>query len=176
LRDIADITDPIQAAAEIAATIADLADIIGDLFAEGARHFLVPNLPDLARVPEMLGNDLATMASLAFNAGLESALAALELSLPGIEIDRLNLFALFEAIADNPGGFGFTNITTPCLNLSTGAVCADPSSHLFFDEIHPTAAGHRLIAQAALQALDEPASIALVSLALLALGFAARRR
>ena len=46
-----------------------------------------------------------------------------------------------------PNVLGLTNVTAPCFNGVT--VCADPDSYLYWDGVHPTAAGHRLIAMLA---------------------------
>jgi outer membrane lipase/esterase len=68
--------------------------------------------------------------------------------------------ALFNAVITNPARFGFTNVTQPCLNTATGAVCASPDTSLFWDPLHPTAAGHRLISAYALDPLTAGRSIA----------------
>jgi outer membrane lipase/esterase len=68
--------------------------------------------------------------------------------------------ALFRSVVTNPARFGFTNVTQPCLNQTTGAVCATPDAFLFWDTLHPTAAGHRLVSAYALDTLTAPRSIA----------------
>lgn len=68
--------------------------------------------------------------------------------------------ALFNAVITNPARFGFTNVTQPCLNTTTGAVCASPDTSLFWDPLHPTAAGHRLISAYALDTVTAGRSIA----------------
>lgn len=56
-----------------------------------------------------------------------------------------------------PGAFGLTDVTQPCIALNTKAraYCANPATFLFWDGIHPTKAGHRLLAERAAAALSE---------------------
>ena len=70
----------------------------------------------------------------------------------------------------NPGSYGFTNTTVAALNnngLYPGVVVADPDSHVFWDQTHPTEAGHAILGQSALEALGvtlvapEPSSMVL---------------
>jgi len=89
---------------------------------------------------------------------------------------------LFNAILANPGAFGFTNITEPCITgdlQNGGSVCVDPDSYLFWDSIHPTTAAHQLLGQsfasAVAEPIPEPATFVLFSLGV-GLAAAVRRR
>ena len=56
----------------------------------------------------------------------------------------------------NPAAYNLTNVTTSCLvtappSTSTNStapksICNDPDSYLFWDNAHPTAKGHELLA------------------------------
>jgi phospholipase/lecithinase/hemolysin len=48
------------------------------------------------------------------------------------------------SIAANSAAYGLTNVTTACFNGTS--VCADPSKYLYFDDFHPTAKVHALVA------------------------------
>jgi phospholipase/lecithinase/hemolysin len=177
-------------AATTASAISNLASVITSLYGGGGRQFLVPNLPDLSLTPSGLNLSPAQRAGLqaltiGFNVGLADALNGLAV-LPGIDIELFDTFGLFNAILANPGAFGFSNTTMPCVtgNLQVGGVvCADPGSYLFWDSIHPTTAAHQVlgnafaaaVAEPVPQPVPEPASIALLSLGL-GLAAAARRR
>ncbi len=86
----------------------------------------------------------------------------------------LNTYALLDTIVANPASYGFTNVTQPCLtgevNYAGGTPCADPNQYLFWDELHPTAAGHEILANEALALVTpEPASISLIAVGLVGL-------
>jgi len=129
---------------------AAIAATAGDLAAAGARHILVPNLPDISASPivRVQGSacvQRARQMTLAFNAALEQALRRNERR-EDIRVIRLDAFALSEEVMANPGEAGFTNISTPCLQ----GPC---EGALFWDQLHPTARAHAQLAAAALQAL-----------------------
>ncbi len=117
----------------------------------GATNFLMPNLP------------IADLWAFNFNLALASGLAALDPSLNIIAFDALGLFA---DVAMNPDTYGFTNVTDSCFNGVS--VCANPDEYSLWDNVHPTAAGHRVIARSVLNLIDvpTPSTIALFSLAL----------
>ena len=156
--------------------ITNIAAIIQTLAAAGAQHFLVPNMPDLALTPAFLGNPVAPLLSditNAFNNGLAPVLDALDASLP-IEIVQFDTAALVANMVNNPGVFGFTNVTESCVaNLLNGR--CDPSTWLFWDEVHPTTRTHELFGLQFAQAVPEPAPLALIVIALAMLGLSRRR-
>jgi outer membrane lipase/esterase len=109
----------------------------------GARHFVIPNLFNVAILPAAAGNTaFAAVASSATNKYL-SELVVPEEELPGIHILRMNVFSLMNAVDTDPTHFGFTDITDPCLTTS---LCADPDHTFFWDTHHPTEFGHAFFA------------------------------
>jgi outer membrane lipase/esterase len=109
----------------------------------GARHFVIPNLLNVAILPAAAGNTrFAAAASIATNRYLGELLAPEE-HLPGIHILRMNVFSLMNAVGTAPTHFGFNDVTDPCLTTS---VCADPDHTLFWDTHHPTVFGHSFFA------------------------------
>jgi outer membrane lipase/esterase len=109
----------------------------------GARHFVIPNLLNVAILPAAAGNTaFATAASSATNR-LISELLVPEEYLPGIHILRMDVFSLMNAVGTDPTHFGFTDVTDPCLTTS---LCADPDHTLFWDAHHPTEFGHAFFA------------------------------
>lgn len=164
-----------------------IAEEIADLSADhGILDFLVLDLPDLGRWPVFSAFAAGTTASsAAFNATLSTALDALEAADPLLNLVRLSMEDFFDALLDDPAGFGFANGAAPCrASFDTRVFCDDPETRVFYDPIHPTAAVHDLIAGEARLALslanqpaaEQPAAAPLMALAAAALGLFARRR
>jgi cholinesterase len=130
---------------------------ITTLYGQGARNFLIPNLPDLGLLPVNLGNptQAAGLSAItqAHNNGLTALLPSLVSQLPGSQITLLDVNQLFRDVTTNPAPFGFTNIQTPCFASAT-AVANNCAGDLFADTLHPTTAAHQLIAARAIASLD----------------------
>jgi phospholipase/lecithinase/hemolysin len=126
-------------------TIQNLTIAINTLHNLGAQYIVVPNLPNLSRVPytSITGLDeiLPPQLSQNFNSALELALT----SLP-FDTISIDLFSLLEQIATNPSKFGFTNITDPFLSIDDDEA-SNPEQYLFWDDIHPTTRAHQIIAE-----------------------------
>jgi phospholipase/lecithinase/hemolysin len=138
------------------------------LYAAGARHFFVPNLPDIGVLPAVrLSGPQAQFAahvlSTQFDVNLETTLQGLESAL-AISITRLDIYSFVNEVIGAPSSFGLADVEDPCIRLSTvaGAFCPNPGQFLWWDGIHPTVAGHHLLAVHADSALDasEPAATA----------------
>ncbi len=173
-----------QSPATAAAAVGNVGTVITSLYGAGARQFFVPNLPDLSRTPagqaltpqQQAGLQALTIG---FNNGLAGLLNSLS-GLPGIELTPFNTFALFNAVLANPGAFGFSNTSAPCVtgNQVIGfSVCADPGSYLFWDTVHPTTAVHAVLGDGfAATVVPEPATLTMVVLGLAATAARRRRR
>jgi phospholipase/lecithinase/hemolysin len=144
------------------AAIGSIAANLQVLWLAGAREFLVPNLPDLALTPAVraLGPQAEAAASLlsqSYNAGLAQALGQVAL-LPGIHIVPLDIAGLLEQVAADPAAEGLLDATDACLRFGViqDAICPMPNRFLFWDGIHPTRAGHSIVAREAAEALGAP--------------------
>jgi cholinesterase len=130
---------------------------ITSLYGQGARNFLIPNLPDLGLLPINLGSPTQAAGlnaiTQAHNNGLTALLPSLLSQLPGSQITLLDVNQLFRDVTTTPAAFGFTNIQTPCFASAT-AVANNCAGDLFADAIHPTTAAHQLIAARAIALLD----------------------
>ena len=141
----------------IGGAVHGIADNVGALYASGARNFLILTAPDVSHAPavRMLGPAaIAAGAELSagFNQALGGAIAQLQ-GLPGIHIATYDDNVLVAAIIAKPANFGLTDVTDPCLRFGVvqDAVCSKPWQFLFWDGIHPTAAGHVIVAGAVLK-------------------------
>lgn len=155
------------------------------LVAAGARNILVTGEADVGRIPRIteLGspslNALGTQLSFNLNNDFRSITTDVD-SLTGFNLQFFDLFALNNAILQNPSAYGFTNVTQPCLNETTG-VLANPTcaGYLYFDRIHPTALGHQIIGNRILDQLNgvpEPSTWVTMILGFGLVGAAVRRR
>ena len=157
-------TDPTFATsfAILGEALAALQENIVALASAGAHTFLVPNAPDLSLIPEVrLAGPAAQAAgqflAAQFNTFLEALLGGLEGPL-GVKIFRLDIFDLIHEIVAAPAEFGLTEVADPCITPDTTVhpFCSRPDGHLFWDGIHPTRAGHGIIAGRALSVLAAP--------------------
>jgi phospholipase/lecithinase/hemolysin len=169
IRDIVlDLDGGFDATTTINTAIANISEAIRELEAEGARWFLVLNVPNPGLSPETVahGLDAVMLATeltdpfneTSFNFLLQKELDALEGNL-NITIFRLDTFALLEEIVTNPESFDLTNVTDPCLEGETpefdgGTPCANPGDFLFWDLMHATTKVHAILAERALMAVS----------------------
>ena len=156
-----DVRDALEAGGDpaiIQAAVTATANNLIALCTTGARQILIANTPNLSITPavQALGEPAITAAeqlSFGLNAGVDATVAGLVQPLcPDTTFHVLDLFGLSTAIASFPDEFGFTS-SEPCLTFGVirGAICRKPRRHFFWDAIHPTRAGHRVLARAAVR-------------------------
>ncbi len=141
----------------VIATAQRVAGLVERLARAGAYYILVPNVPPLGLVPNYKDDPLKAAAlnvgSAQYRAEFNNQLDAAEseLASEGIQIAlyRDDIYGLFYRLAANPEDVGFVNISD-----SSQAKAVDPDTYLFWDDIHPTTAGHYQIAAAAFDLLN----------------------
>lgn len=169
--------------------VANIAAQMNALANAGATKFLIPNLPNLGTLPGTSGTPNATglnLLSAGHNLALASTLDTFRLARPNVSVNLLDLNTLFTQVIANGAAFGFDNVTQNYVSNQgpipgLGAVVVgsgDPNRYLFWDEIHPTEAGHQQIALRALAVATapEPGTLALASVGAGFTLFTKRRR
>ena len=183
---------PQQAAGAAAAALV-VASEAGDLAAAGAKDLVLFDVPDLGVTPGItaLGSPAASAAATALSAYFDEQvlldLAPVEAA--GLTVFDLNTYALLDKAVQDPSAFGFSNVTDPCwtggfTGSATGGslwstLPAVQDTYLFWDDVHPTAAGQLLVSDAALRTLGlpvpEPSTWAMLLVGFGGLGFAGYR-
>lgn len=151
--------------------------LITQLQNAGARYIIVFNLPNLGITPDVIGTPNASGATTlsqvyndTFNAGLGNL---------GDGIIPVDVYGLISDVIADPGLYGFTDVTHKACGAgddTTSVNCGpetDPNydfhyapgtndSFLFADSVHPTGAGHRLLAAVVLSELAAPGQISML--------------
>ncbi len=139
---------------------------------DGARNFLIVNVPNVGLIPLLSGNPaaatLATDYSQFYDAALQTQLD--ELALPaGTALNEFNLYDYNENILANPLKYGFTNTTQACYShtpssdaSATGCNTSNIDSFIYWDDVHPTAPVQALWAQGMQQAIPEASTWAML--------------
>ncbi|MEN3340588.1 MAG: hypothetical protein V7647_4264 [Acidobacteriota bacterium] len=131
--------------------LASIALNIQKLYRAGARQFLVWAPPNVALTPALrtLGPGAAGLGGFLtqqFNKNLSAILAQLSV-LPDVRFDRLDVYAILNAILDLPAAYAMTDVTTACVTPGIAPfTCSAVDQFLFWDGIHPTKAGHAILA------------------------------
>jgi len=144
----------------MAQAIGSIAANIQRLYGAGAREFLVWLPPNIALTPAIrslppAAQTLAGQLTQIFDTNLAGVLTQLSANLPGTSFARLDAYALLNAIVADPGAFDLENVTTACLRPTVSPfICHDVDEFLFWDGIHPTKAGHAIVAEEAVRAVQ----------------------
>jgi phospholipase/lecithinase/hemolysin len=158
---------------------------ISTLSAEGAKNFLIVNVPNVGLVPEFAQENPGDAANAtAYSISYDNQLYA---GLKGLGLTDFNLYAFNTYLLDNASSYGFTNTTDPCFAntpfsavSATGCVPDGPnsniSSYVYWDHIHPTAGLQALWAEGFRAATPEPSTWAMILLGFAGLGYVGRRK
>ena len=181
------LTAAINGAAQTVATEA------GVLQSEGAKDLVLFDVPDLGVTPGIralgpIASAEASALAAFFDGQVLADLAPVEAA--GLTVLDLNTYQLIDQIVGPPQSPEFTNVTDPCWTgtatggISSGTLCSDTQAgqdqYLFWDDVHPTAAGHLLVAEDARYQLTgvvpEPATWAMMALGFAGLGALGARK
>jgi phospholipase/lecithinase/hemolysin len=130
----------VPAAAQGIASIAD------QLMNAGATSVLVMNLPNIGFTPRQNGNPTAAAQGDFISVQYNNALAAYVGGITaGRDIVIHDAYTWTGALVASGPSQGL-NVTDMCFDADAGTLCSDPSNYMWWDEIHPTTAGHALLA------------------------------
>ncbi|MEX0331851.1 MAG: SGNH/GDSL hydrolase family protein [Puniceicoccaceae bacterium] len=139
----------------ISGSIQNTVTELGRLLDAGARHIVIWNVPDLSSTPAFAGlSDLEKIGLsqllATYNAMLADALAQLSANYK-CNIVVADAYGTLNAIISDPAAYGLENVTVP----ASMDPSKDPAVSLFWDGVHPTTVGHRIVADAVLDAMLE---------------------
>ena len=168
-----------NAAAGLAAGLGNIRAAVGALYADGARHFLIANMPRADLTPRVQSFGAPTVAGFkgfedAWNANFNALIGGLSGALVGSDIDVLDLASLGSLTTAQFAAAGITNTTDACFTAAAGTQMRVCRESQYSDSFHPTSRAHTIIADLALNAIPLPGTAALLGLGFL--GFAALRR
>jgi phospholipase/lecithinase/hemolysin len=152
--------------------VADLMAIVTGVQGLGAKHILVPGMPDLGLTPYFKSIGLSAEGTLLTDY-FNTELAAKLHPTGGMYFDTAGLLRQMVA---NPAAYGFTNVTDPCFD-GKSTVCSNPDGYLFFDDFHPSAHANVILGNEFTTAVvPEPATYVLVASGLALAAFTRARK
>lgn len=148
----------VAGAAASQAVVANVQALVG----LGARNLVVSGLPNIGMTPRALaqggpggtGAAFGQRVSAAFNNDLQARLQAIAAATPDLNLVYLDLQGVLEQTIANASTLGFANTTTPFISVLAQNPGANPNTYVFFDDIHPTARTHALLAAVVLEQLN----------------------
>lgn len=129
-----------------------LSNNLDRLYEAGARHFLVPDMPDFTKVPRFLSTHSSAPQETteAFNKAIGQSIGEFKNKHPDAIVYAPNVAGMLGTVIRNPDVFGYKNVTDACIRSAecnkapTGS--DQQNSYLFWDDIHPTTRTHSYVA------------------------------
>jgi phospholipase/lecithinase/hemolysin len=143
----------------VLATAARATALAGRLATAGAQYIMVPNLPPLGDIPKYSGQpariEALNAASANYRQVLNADLDDLVSSLAGQglmpRIYRPDIWTTAIRFFSDGPRYGFTNVSGSAQGNSV-----NPDQYVFWDDVHPTTAGHHQLAKTAFDTITIP--------------------
>lgn len=145
-------SNPAALDAAAASAAASAAGAVQSLVSLGAKNIVAAGLPGIGASPRALaagatGVALGERATTAFNGDFRARLAAIAAATPDVNIVYVDLAAILARTVSDFRALGYVNVTTAYLAPSAaGGGSGSPDGYVFWDDIHPTAKTHALLA------------------------------
>jgi phospholipase/lecithinase/hemolysin len=158
-----------QQTADVTDAVANEVSFVNDLVKDGAKNLLVLDVPDLGKTPDVMdglanGSNTpsaafdaeASQLTAAYNTDLSNQLNSIA-STDSIDVHVIDAYKLVNDAVADPAAFGLANVTTPVWSGSysvagSGTLAATSpavqDTYLFWDHLHPTETGEKLLAAA----------------------------
>lgn len=143
-------------------SVTDMMGQATQLIGKGAKNILIFNLPDLGSTPQFSSDPsasaLATYSSTALNTILKGGTQQLAAANTSVNIIQVDINGAFADVMAQPAAYGLTNVTTRCIAVAACVTGTNDvrNTYLFWDGVHPTATGHKLVANLVTQYLYTP--------------------
>ncbi|MCX6952687.1 MAG: autotransporter domain-containing protein [Verrucomicrobia bacterium] len=152
-------TNPSSIDAAGVSAAATVAGGVQSLIGFGAKNIIVGGLPNLGATPRSLaagatGAAFGLRAATAFNAELTNRLRTIAGAAPDVNVLYVDLQGALDRIVLDYKLLGYSNVTSFAIAPASAGGGADVGGYVFFDDIHPTAKTHALLASAIVEALN----------------------
>lgn len=126
----------------------------------GAKTIVVGGMPNLGATPRYARGSAAlaqqaTRVSNAFNGGLLTEVKRIAARYTDVSIVYFDMYAIMDRVVADYQALGFSNVSSFYLApTAQGGGAGDPNNYVFFDDIHPTARTHALLAAIVIEQLN----------------------
>jgi phospholipase/lecithinase/hemolysin len=185
LATLAGLSGPVADAA-LTSSVSSEVKQIKTLANDGAKNFLVVNVPDVGLIPLVSGNPsesaAATVDSQFYDSQLNTQLASLGLP-ADTALHEFDLYDFNTTIRDDATALGFTNTTDPCFSnapasatSTTGCSIANVNNFIFWNDVHPSGHVQALWAAGMEAVVPEPSTWVMLAVGFVGTGLAALRK
>ncbi|KAI9315203.1 GDSL lipase/esterase [Dichotomocladium elegans] len=133
--------------------IAQYQTLVEYLVYQGARQFMLVNVPPIDRAPKWYNGPQENLVQARvddFNKKLAAMVDDLKekFKLPYSRFRLFDAHAAFSRMLDSPSSYGLVDVTGYCPGRSHAKDCVSSDQYFWYNDLHPTSRVHQLLAQA----------------------------